>query len=117
MMQHQWSVTQSLREVAESSTLLLPRLPSVDMIFPLRSISVENHTRSDLIDPLPGNARNAGVLATLQSTVAPQLDALYVHNLVTAAQTAPQNFVHMAILVAHTVYFIGVALPTNLNQK
>ncbi|XP_069990621.1 uncharacterized protein [Penaeus vannamei] len=61
--------------------LILPRLPSVHMTF-----SIRNRTKSDHID-LRANARNVGVSATLQSTVAPCLDALYVPNLVMAVQT------------------------------
>lgn len=61
--------------------------------------------------------KNVGVSVTLQSTVAPLLDALYVANLVMTVQVTLHSCVLMPIVEAHIMYLIGIYLPTNLSLR
>jgi len=71
----------------------------------------------DHINPYPANARNAGILATLQSTVGLQPAAHYVVNLVMSVQIALHNHVHVQIVADLIMYSIEAAQPTNLRVK
>ena len=63
------------------------------------------------------NVKNAGVLATLQSTVGLQPAAHYVLNLVMNVQNALHNHVHVLIVADLIMYSIEAAQPTNLRVK
>lgn len=110
-MQYQYSATLFPPEAA-----VISRLPSADMTFLIRSIYIGREFSFPTISPTAPSI--LGLLALW-----PPCKALSLHSplpsicLVMTVQIALRNHVHVPIVVALVMYFIGGALPTSLTLR